>query len=68
MYLGMTDKLTHFHFDWINHFAIITTFSPNLVIKLVFSDKSSQILAIGTFLGTVIISDEVYIPEVWKYV
>ena len=49
-------------------FAIITTFSPNLVIKLVFSGMSPQILAIGTFLGPVILSDEVYIPEVWKYI
>ena len=67
MYLGITDKLTHFHFECII-FAIIATFSPNLVITLVFSGMSPQILAIGTFLGSVILSDEVYIPEVWKYI
>ena len=38
-------------------FAIIIAFSPNLVIKLVFSGLSPQILAIGNFLGTVIPSD-----------
>ena len=39
-------------------------FSPNLDINILFSDMSSQILAIGTFLGTVIFSDEVYISDV----
>ena len=43
---------------------LITTFNPNLVIKLMFSGMRSHILAICTFLGTVILSDEVYIPEV----
>ena len=49
-------------------FAIITTFSPNLVKKLMFSGTKLHILASCTFLGTVILSDEVYIPEVWKYI
>ena len=44
-------------------FAIITTFSPNLVIKLVFSGTNPQILVVGTFLGTVILSDKIYIHE-----
>ena len=47
---------------------MITTFSSNLVIKRVFSSVSPQILAIDTFLGTVILSDEAYIPEVRKYI
>ena len=68
MYLSIADKLTHFHFDWIYYFAIIIAFSPNLDINILFSGMSSQILAIGTFLGTVIFSDELYIPEVWKYI
>ena len=58
-----------FHFDCIyNIFPIITTFSPNWVIRLVFSGMNHQILAIGTFLGTVILNDKVYIPEVRKYI
>ena len=35
---------------------MITTFSPNLAIKLVLSGTS--LLAIGTFLGPIILSDE----------
>ena len=58
-----------FHFDCIyNIFPIITTFSPNWVIRLVFSGMNHQILAIGTFLGTVILNDKVYIPEVRRYI
>ena len=68
MYLGITDKLTHFHFTEYIIFAIITTFSPNLVIKFMFSGMSPNILAICTFFGKVILSDEVYIPETWKYI
>ena len=36
---------------------MITTFSTNFVIKLVFSGVSPQMLAIGTFIETVILSD-----------
>ena len=68
MYLSITEKLTHFHFDWLYYFAIIIAFSPNLDMNILNSGMSSQILAIGTFLGAVIFSDEVYIPEVWKYI
>ena len=47
---------------------MFTTFSPNLVMKLVFSAMSPYILAIGAFHGTVILSDERYIPEIWIYI
>ena len=62
MYLSITDKLTHFHSDWIYYFAIIIAFSPNLDINILFSGMSSQISAIGTILGTVIFSDEGIYP------
>ena len=37
-------------------------------MKLELGGVSPQILAIGTFLWTVILSDEVYIIEVRKYI
>ena len=37
-------------------------------MKLLFSGMGPHIWAIATFLGTIILRDEVYIPEVWKYI
>ena len=65
VYLGITNKHISILTVYII-FVIISTFSPNLVIKFVFSDMSPQILATGNFLGADILSDEVYIPEVLK--
>ena len=52
----------------ISLLSSVTTFSPNLAIKLVFGAVSPHILAIGILLGTVIRSDEVYISEDQKYI